>query len=141
VALLKEMPLWRLQTMRRQQVTFLYAEGPGDSIALLPGVMYNLRRFHGLLQHLGRNAWISPIRANPQNILIIALASDLEQMLFGTERPSLPVARPVLRECQTDNCFCCRNPPQDDRLSLDGIDSSPLYCSELSKQHVCRSYR
>jgi hypothetical protein len=73
-------------------------------------VMYNMRRFHGLLQQLGRNAWISHIRANPQNIPIIGHASDLEQVLFGTDRASLTVARPVLRELQADNCFYCQSP-------------------------------
>jgi hypothetical protein len=94
IALLKEMPLWRLQVLRRQQVNFLYVAGPGDSIRLLPGVMHNLRRFHGLLQQLCRHAWINHVRANPQNIPIIGQASDLEQVLFGTDRASLAVVRP-----------------------------------------------
>jgi hypothetical protein len=110
VALLKKMPLWRLQILRRQQVNFLYVAGPGASICLLPGVMYNLRRFQGLLQQLGRNAWINHIRANPQNIPIIGQASDLEQVLFGTDRASLSMARPVLRDLQADTCFYCRGP-------------------------------
>jgi hypothetical protein len=110
VALLKEMPLWRLQILRRQEVNFLYVAGPAANIRLLPGVMYNLRRFHGLLQQLGRSAWISHIRANPQNIEIIGQASDLEQVLFGTDRACLAVARPVLREIQADTCFYCHRP-------------------------------
>lgn len=110
VALLKEMPLWRLQILRRQQVNFLYVAGPAVSIQLRPGVMYNLRRFHGLLQQLCRNAWISHIRANPQNVPIIGEASDLEQVLFGSDRACLAVARPVLREIQSDTCFYCQCP-------------------------------
>jgi 5-methylcytosine-specific restriction endonuclease McrA len=107
VALLKEMPLWRLQTLRRQQVNFLYIAGSDDGIQLLPGVMHNLRRFHGLLQQLARSAWISHLRANPKNVPIIGEASDLEQMLFGTDRACLAVARPILREIQADTCFYC----------------------------------
>lgn len=110
VALLKRMPLWRLQILRRQQVDFLYIAGPGTSIRLLLGVMYNLGRFQGLLQQLGRNAWINHIRANPQNIPIIGQASDLEQVLFDTDRASLAVARPVLRDLQADMCFYCEGP-------------------------------
>ena len=113
VTLLKVMPLWRLQILRRQEVNFLYVPGPAASIRLLPGVMHNLRRFHGLLQQLGRSAWISHIRANPQNMQIIGHASDLEQVLFGTDRACLAVARPVLREIQADTCFYCRQPLQD----------------------------
>lgn len=107
VALLKEMPLWRLQVLRRQTVDFLYERGPRDSIRLLPGVMYNMRRFHGLLQHLARSAWIAHIRSNPRNASIIGEASDLEQVLFGTDRAALTAARQVLREIQADACFYC----------------------------------
>jgi 5-methylcytosine-specific restriction endonuclease McrA len=113
VALLKDMPLWRLQILRRQEVHFLYVAGPAASIRLLPGVMYNLRRFHGLLQQLARSAWISHIRANPQNMAIIGQASDLEQVLFGTDRACLAVARPVLREIQSDACFYCHRSLQE----------------------------
>lgn len=108
VSLLKEMPLWRLQILRRQQVDFLYIDAGNNSIRLLPGVMYNLRRFHGLLQQLARSAWIGHLRANPQNIPIIGEASDLEQVLFGTDRTSLANVRPVLREIQSDTCFYCQ---------------------------------
>ena len=52
VALLKEMPLWRLQILRREQVRFLYEPASEAAIRLLPGVMFNLRRFHGLLHQL-----------------------------------------------------------------------------------------
>lgn len=105
VAQLKKMPLWRLQVLRRQQVNFLYVEGSATSIELLPGVMYNLRRFHGLIQQLIRSAWISHLRANPQNVPILGQASDLEQTLFGADRASLAVVRPFLREIQSDTCF------------------------------------
>ena len=108
VALLKEMPLWRLQILRRQQVNFLYIPGPSASIRLLPGVMYNLRRFQGLVQQLARSAWINHIRANPNNATVIGEASDLEQTLFGTSRANLATARPVLREIQSDTCFYCQ---------------------------------
>ena len=110
VAMLKIMPLWRLQVLRRQHVNFLYVRGPGESIQLLPGVMYNLRKFHGLLQQLCRNAWISHIRANSQNVPIIGQASDLEQALFGTNRASLAATRPLLRDLQSDTCFYYQDP-------------------------------
>jgi hypothetical protein len=113
VTLLKQMPLWRLQILRRQQVNFLYVAGPGATIQLLPGVTYNLRRFHGLLQQLCRSAWINHIQANAHNVPIIGQASDLEQVLFGTDRACLAVARPVLREIQADTCFYCQGPLQN----------------------------
>ncbi|MFX7139971.1 hypothetical protein ABTH88_18785, partial [Acinetobacter baumannii] len=78
--------------MRRQEVNFLYVPGPSASIRLLPGVMYNLRRFQGLVQQLARSAWINHIRANPNNATVIGEASDLEQALFGTSRANLATA-------------------------------------------------
>ncbi|WP_052452538.1 HNH endonuclease [Noviherbaspirillum autotrophicum] len=108
VSLLQVMPLWRLQILRRQKVEFLYEAGPNASIRLLPGVMYNLRRFSGLLQQLVRAAWAGHIRENPKNTPIIGEASDLEQVLFGSDRSSLLAARPVLREIQSDTCFYCQ---------------------------------
>jgi hypothetical protein len=108
VGLLKEMPLWRLQVLRRQEVPFLYIPGTGPYIKLLPGVMFNLRRFHGLLQQLTRAAWTNHIRTNPRNAVLLGDANDLEDVLFGTDRASLAHARPVLRELQDDTCFYCR---------------------------------
>ena len=107
VALLKEMPLWRLQVLRRQEVPFLYIPATGPYIKLLPGVMYNLRRFHGLLQQLVRAAWANHIRTNPRNAALLGDANDLEDVLFGTDRASLALARPILRELQDDTCFYC----------------------------------
>jgi hypothetical protein len=108
VSLLKEMPLWRLQILRRQEVPFLYIPGTGPYIRLLPGVMFNLRRFHGLLQQLIRSAWANHIRTNPRNAILLGDANDLEDVLFGTDRASLALARPVLRDLQDDTCFYCQ---------------------------------
>lgn len=107
VTLLEKMPLWRLQTLRREQVDFLYGRGSGSNVRLMPGVAFNLRRFQGLIQQLARNGWISHIRSNPRNAAIIRQCSDLEQFLFGANRVSLATARKVLREIQADACFYC----------------------------------
>lgn len=108
VQLLKTMPLWRLQVLRRQEVRFLYIPGTGPYIRLLPGVMFNLRRFHGLLQQLIRAAWTDHIRTNPKNTVLLGDGHDLEQVLFGADRASLALARPLLRDLQDDTCFYCR---------------------------------
>ncbi|WP_296942472.1 HNH endonuclease [uncultured Massilia sp.] len=108
VGLLKTMPLWRLQVLRRQEVRFLYIPGTGPYIRLLPGVMFNLRRFHGLLQQLIRSAWTAHIRTNPRNIALLGEGHDLEEVLFGSDRASLALVRPVLRDLQDDTCFYCQ---------------------------------
>ncbi|MGX4640936.1 HNH endonuclease [Massilia sp. SYSU DXS3249] len=108
VSLLKVMPLWRLQILRRQEVRFLYIPGTGPYIRLLPGVMFNLRRFHGLLQQLIRSAWTNHIRTNPKNAALVGNGTDLEETLFGTDRASLALVRPILQELQNDTCFYCQ---------------------------------
>ena len=42
--IVKEMPLWKLQTLRRRNVPFLYEKSSGPRITLLPGVAFNPRR-------------------------------------------------------------------------------------------------
>lgn len=108
VRLLKEMPLWRLQILRRQESRFLYIPGAGPFIRLLPGVMFNLRRFHGLLQQLIRVAWTSHIRSNPKNAALLGDRDDLEEVLFGTDRASLALVKPILKDLQGDTCFYCQ---------------------------------
>ncbi len=65
--IVKEMPLWKLQTLRRRNVPFLYEKSSGPRITLLPGVAFNLRRFGALIQLLARSSWLEHIRANPRN--------------------------------------------------------------------------
>ncbi len=108
VRLLKEMPLWRLQILRRQESRFLYIPGAGPFIRLLPGVMFNLRRFHGLLQQLIRAAWTNHIRSNPKNAALLGDRDDLEEVLFGTDRASLALVKPILKDLQGDTCFYCQ---------------------------------
>jgi len=43
------MPLWKLQTLRRRNVPFLYETSRGPRITLLLGVAFNLRRFRAAL--------------------------------------------------------------------------------------------
>jgi hypothetical protein len=91
------MPLWKLQTLRRQNVPFLYERSSGPRITLLPGVAFNLRRFGALIQLLARSAWVQHIRANPRNAPTVGGATDLELFLFGGARVDLSAARAVNR--------------------------------------------
>ena len=84
--IVKEMPLWKLQTLRRRNVPFLYEKSSGPRITLLPGVAFNLRRFGALIQLLARSAWVQHIRANPRNAPTVGGATDLELFLFGGAR-------------------------------------------------------
>ncbi len=101
------MPLWKLQTLRRQNVPFLYVRSSGPRITLLPGVAFNLRRFGALIQLLARSAWVQHIRSNPRNAPTVGGAADLELFLFGGARVDLSAARGALQDMQENRCFYC----------------------------------
>src|SRR5580700_95541 len=48
------MPLWKLQTVGREHLDFLYANtGAGNTVTLRPGVAFCFRKFHPLISDLG----------------------------------------------------------------------------------------
>ena len=100
------MPLWKLQTVGRQPLEFLYPNtGSGHAIELKPGVVYCLRKFHEMIADMVRGAWLRYIRH--YNATELGSNIDLEEFLFGTEREDLTVIRPVLRDLQAGTCFYC----------------------------------
>ena len=106
-----KMPLWKIQTLRRQKVIFLFNETIiNDGIELLPGVAYCLRQFNNFILSITRSAWIKHIKSNQQNQLFFGTETDLEEFLFGTERSSLLVMRGLLTDLQNNNCFYCQTP-------------------------------
>jgi hypothetical protein len=112
--IVKRMPLWKLQTLRRQNVPFLYERSSGPRITLLPGVAFNLRRFGALIQLLARSAWVQHIRSNPRNAPTVGGATDLELFLFGGARVDLSAARGALQDIQGNYCFYCRSAMKQD---------------------------
>ncbi len=58
-AVVRTMPLWKLQTIAGERQAFLYEQdGSRSSITLKPGVAYCFRAFHGLVVNLVQGAWI-----------------------------------------------------------------------------------
>jgi len=106
-SVVSKMPLWKLQTLRRRQFTFLYEPAGEHRIRLLPGVAFNLRRFGALIRMLARSAWVEHVRSNPKNAGAVGSAGDLEAFLFGTTRGVLSAAAALLRELQENRCFYC----------------------------------
>lgn len=107
-ALLKKMPLWKLQTLSGQTEEFLYANRPvADGILLKPGVAHCLRMFYPLVLQLVRGQWVSHIRSIPANSLLVGPHGDLEEFLFGSHRRSLEPAQPALMEIQQGRCLYC----------------------------------
>jgi hypothetical protein len=102
------MPLWKLQTVGPERMDFLYENADaGTEIELRPGVAYCFRKFHALLTDLVRGAWSRYVRQ--LNLAVLGEATDLNEFLFGSERISLAVVRPVLLEIQNGRCFYCRS--------------------------------
>jgi hypothetical protein len=62
------MPLWKLQTVGRDKLDFLYPNvGSGTEIRLHGEAVYCLRRFRGLIGDLAETAWARFVRRLPQN--------------------------------------------------------------------------
>jgi hypothetical protein len=111
------MPVWKLQTVGNARDEFLYPNRDGeavDHIELRPGVMFTLRRFHGLVQELVRGEWLRFVRGLRANRGVLGESEDLYEFLFGSERASLEPYAEILRDVQSGACFyCARGLPGD----------------------------
>jgi 5-methylcytosine-specific restriction endonuclease McrA len=107
-AIIKVMPLWKLQTIGHEEVPFLYKNAKsGSAIELLPNVAYHLRLFHELILSLVQGAWIRHVRRIQDNQKLLGETVDLGEFLFGSERENLVDYRPILKEIQSGSCFYC----------------------------------
>jgi len=133
--IVKVMPLWKLQTVGREQFDFLYENtGQGDSVTLRPGVPFCLRKFHGLVTDLVQSAWVRYVRRfNPQ---LLGDATDLHAFLFGTERANLATVAEVLREVQTNRCFYCDHALKDAKAHVDHFVPWSRYPVDLGHNFV-----
>jgi 5-methylcytosine-specific restriction endonuclease McrA len=103
----RTMPLWKLQTVGEERLDFLYENlDRGSRITLKPGVAYCLRAFYGLLRDLIQGAWVRFVQKLNANRL--GNVCDLGTFLFGQERASLDVYRPILMDVQHGTCLYCR---------------------------------
>jgi hypothetical protein len=103
---LRKMPLWKLQTVGRERLDFLYEnKDTGDFVTLRPGVAYCFRAFYDLVVDLVRAAWLRYVRR--YNASLLGETSDLGTFLFGSERASLAIYLPILLELQAGRCFYC----------------------------------
>jgi 5-methylcytosine-specific restriction endonuclease McrA len=110
-AIIKVMPLWKLQTIGRGEVPFLYKNTKsGNAIELLPNVVHHFRIFHELIFNLVQGAWVRHIRRIQDNQKLLGEVVDLGEFLFGSERENLAEYRPILKEIQSGSCFYCLKP-------------------------------
>lgn len=104
-----EMPLWKLQTVGKEQLSFLYDDLKRTSpITLKPGVAYCFRAFYELVRDLIEGAWVRFVQKLNANKL--GNITDLGTFLFGEERASLDAYRPILLDVQKGICLYCKKP-------------------------------
>lgn len=103
----RTMPLWKLQTVGDERLDFLYENlDRGNRITLKAGVAYCLRAFYELIRDLIEGAWVRFVqRVNTNNLGGI---TDLGTFLFGQERGSLDLYRPILMDLQHGICLYCQ---------------------------------
>jgi 5-methylcytosine-specific restriction endonuclease McrA len=130
----REQPLWKLQTVGAQPLDFLYANNlRATTITLRPGVTYCLRAFHRLITSLVRGAWVQHLRRVNGDML--GETSDLSGFLFGSERSSLSMYQPMLADLQRGRCFYCQR-TLSDRGEVDHFIPWALYPVDLGQNFV-----
>lgn len=131
----REMPLWKLQTVGAEQLDFLYADAGSDSrITLKPGVSCCFRKHYPLVADLVKGAWARYVRRFNSDLL--GQASDLHEFLFGSERASLAMVKPILLEFQRGNCFYCRKSLRDESAHVDHFVPWSRYPVDLGHNFV-----
>lgn len=105
----KDMPLWKLQTIDDKPTGFLYPQDQkGNEIFLFPGVSFCFRRFHWQITQMIQGAWISWIQKNTENQKLLGQNISLKTFLFESKRMNLKAFIPVLNDQQDGCCFYCQ---------------------------------
>ena len=125
-------PVFHIQNLGGVKDQFLF-ESSSDTITLLPGVAFCLRRFQPLIQQLARSHWIDHIKRNKKNIAILGQDNDLESFLFETSRQSLVIVQTGLRKI-SNKCFYCGSSVTD--ADVDHFIPHSLYPRDLAHNFV-----
>ena len=104
------MPLWKLQTVGRDKLSFLYPNvGKGNRLRLHGEAVYCLRRFRDLIGDMAESAWVRFVRQLPRNHGLLGEGPDLGEFLFGSDRTALGAVRNLLLEVDGNRCFYCED--------------------------------
>ena len=107
-AVLDGMPLWRLQLVGAERLTFLYEGKRRDKeLILKPGVAACFRSQFNIVKALVQTAWLAFVQQLPLNRPVLGSSTDLAEFLFGSERSGLTVIAAGLRDLQRGTCFYC----------------------------------
>lgn len=125
-------PVFHIQNLGGVKDQFLF-ESSSDTITLLPGVAFCLRRFQPLVQQLARSHWIDHIKKNKKNIALLGQDNDLESFLFETSRQSLVIVQTGLRKI-SNKCFYCGKSVNE--ADVDHFIPHSLYPRDLAHNFV-----
>jgi hypothetical protein len=131
----RQMPLWKLQTVGSETFDFLYPNvGRGRTITLRPGIATCFRRFYGLTADLVRGAWMRYVRRYNHDLL--GTTSDLSEFMFGSERAALGSVREALLEVGESRCFYCEKPIATAAIHVDHFVPWAKYPVDLGHNFV-----
>jgi len=134
-AQVRKMPLWKLQTVGTQKLDFLYDNSGGlTGITLKSGVGFCFRKHYPLVVDLVKGAWAQYVRR--YNAIRLAEKTDLQEFLFGSERASLDVVRPIVWRFQSGTCFYCRRPLEEGTGHVDHFIPWSRYPVDLGHNFV-----
>jgi 5-methylcytosine-specific restriction endonuclease McrA len=133
-------PVRHLQNLPEGEVPLLYHLVPRGPLVLHPGISACFRRFHGLVHHLVRGAWVEWIQNQRHNRDLVG-GQDLYSFLFGAERQGLEVYRPLLIDLQQRRCFYCGHDLRRRRSEVDHFIPWSRYPVDLGHNFVlaCRT--
>jgi HNH endonuclease len=128
------MPLWKLQTVGEERLSFLYDNlDRGTQITLKPGVAFCLRAFYELIRDLIEGAWIRFVQQI--NVSKLGGVTDIGAFLFGEERGNLDAYRPILMALQKGTClYCGGNLPKE--TDVDHFIPWSRYPADLGQNFV-----
>jgi hypothetical protein len=95
-AVVRVMPVWKLQTIGQERLNFLYAKHrDGKTIILRPRVAYCFSKFHPLTADLVRGAWARYVRQ--QNLKLVGEITDLNEFFFRSSTLEQPESSLVVK--------------------------------------------
>ena len=131
-ATVKSQPINYIQNLGGKNETFLFENG-SNSLTLMPGVAYCLRRFQPLIQQLCKTHWVDHVRGNKRNIPLLGKDDDLESFLFETPRQALTLISSGLRKL-SNKCFYCQGSLRED--DVDHFIPHSMYPRDLAHNFV-----
>lgn len=137
VKVVKDMPLWRLQTFSNGIDDFLYPRNKNkDEITLQEGVAYCLRVFHGQIQNMVKGAWVNWISKLKRNYTILGQHVELTDFMFGSDRSDLSAYKVILKDVQSNTCFYCGKPIKSNSGTVDHFIPWARYPVDLGHNFV-----